>query len=151
MDHQAISQQMLIEYDLLAHLQSALRNILQWASHGQDLPRKLSSLRFMTQAFQRHLERLMTLEEHDGYMEVVKESRPTFSPQVDALRAEHDSFRRELRRVTARLERLTPEEPQPISQVSTELESLLSRVEVHGRKEVDLLQESLVQEDGGHD
>lgn len=151
MDHKAISQQMLIEYELLAHLESALRNLLQWASHGQDLPRKLSSLRFMTQAFQRHLERLMTLEEHDGYMEVVTESRPTFSPKVEALRAEHDTFRRDLRRVTARLDRLTPEDPQPIGQVSDELGSLLSRVEVHGRKEVDLLQESLVQEDGGHD
>ena len=79
-DHKAISEQLLIEHELLTHLDSALRTILQWTSHKQDLPRKLSSLRFMTQAFQRHLEWLMTLEEHDGYMEVVVESRPTLSP-----------------------------------------------------------------------
>lgn len=151
MDHKAISQQMMIEYELLAHLESALRNILQWTSHRQDLPRKLSSLRFMTQAFQRHLERLMTLEEHDGYMEVVTESRPTLSPKVEALRAEHDTFRTALRRISARLERLTPEDPLPIGKLSDDLGSLLSQVEEHGRKEVDLLQVSLVQEDGGHD
>jgi hemerythrin-like domain-containing protein len=151
MDHKAISQQMMIEYELLAHLESALRNILQWTSHRHDLPRKLSSLRFMTQAFQRHLERLMTLEEHDGYMEVVTESRPTLSPKVEALRAEHDVFRTELRRVSARLERLTPDDPLPIGKLSDELGSLLTRVEEHGRKEIDLLQMSLVQEDGGHD
>jgi hemerythrin-like domain-containing protein len=151
MEHKAISQQLLIEYELLSHLESALRTILQWTSHRQDLPRKLSSLRFMTQSFERHLERLMTLEEHDGYMEVVTESRPSLSPQVDALRAEHDVLRRALRRVGLQLERLTPDDSAPIDQVSAELVSLLERVDEHSQREVDLLQESLLQEEGGAD
>jgi hemerythrin-like domain-containing protein len=151
MDHQAISQQLLIEYELLTHLESALRNILQWTSRGQDLSRKLSSLRFMSQAFERHLERLMTLEEHDGYMEVVVESRPTLSPQVDALRQDHDAFRRALRKIDARMERLSADDAAAISQVCDDLATLLQRVDEHSAKEVDLLQELLIQEEGGQD
>ena len=151
MEHKVISQQLLIENELLSHLESALRNILQWTSNRQDLDRKLSSLRFMTQAFQRHLERLMTLEEHNGYMEVVTESRPTFSSQVEALRSEHDEFRQALRRISARLDLLAPDDPLPISQLSQELSEVLARVDAHSQKEVDLLQESLLREDGGQD
>ncbi|HTU25183.1 MAG TPA: hemerythrin domain-containing protein [Pirellulales bacterium] len=151
MGHKAISEQMLIEHEMLSHLESALRALLQWTSRGQDLSRKLSSLRFMTESFQRHLERLMALEEDDGYMEVVRECRPEFTPQVEALRTEHDDFRRRLRRAAARLERLSSNDVEHCEQVSQELNALLEQVDAHSRKEVDLLQKSLLQEEGGPD
>jgi hemerythrin-like domain-containing protein len=151
MHHQAISQQMLIEHEMLSHLESALRALLQWTSKGQDLSRKLSSLRFMTESFQRHLERLMALEEDDGYMEVVRECRPEFTSQIEALRTEHDDFRRRLRRASARLERLSSIDVEHCEQVSAELNALLEKVDAHSRKEVDLLQQSLLQEEGGTD
>ncbi|HEX4146005.1 MAG TPA: hemerythrin domain-containing protein [Pirellulales bacterium] len=151
MEHKAISEQMLIEHEMLSHLESALRALLQWTSRGQDLSRKLSSLRFMTESFQRHLEHLMALEEDDGYMEVVRECRPEFTSQVDALRTEHDDFRRRLRRATGRLERLSISDVEHCEQVSQELGQLLEQIDAHSRKEVDLLQRSLLQEEGGLD
>ena len=74
MEHKVISQQLLIEYELLSHLES--RHCVTSCSGlriGRTYRASLSSLRFMTQAFQRRLKRSMTLEEHDGYMEVVTE------------------------------------------------------------------------------
>jgi hypothetical protein len=151
MEHKAISQQLLIEHEMITHLETALRNILQWTSHGQDLSRKLSSLRFMTESFERHLERLMTLEEHDGYMEVVVESQPQLKAQVDTLRSDHDLFRLTLRRITARLDRLSGEDKFRIEQVSDELLLLLETLDIHSRKEVDLLQESILRDEGGEE
>jgi hemerythrin-like domain-containing protein len=151
MNHKAISEQMLIEHEMLSHLESALRALLHWTLRGQDLSRKLSSLRFMTGAFQRHLERLMALEEDDGYMEVVRECRPEFTGQIEVLRTEHDDFRRRLRRASARLERLSTTDVEHCEQLSQELSSLLEKVDAHSRKEVDLLQKSLLQEEGGTD
>ena len=63
----------------------------------------------------------MALEEDDGYMEVVRECRPEFTSQVEALRTEHDDFRRRLRRATARLERLSTSDVEHCEQVSQEL------------------------------
>ena len=105
----------------------------------------------MTESFQRHLEHLMALEEDDGYMEVVRECRPEFTSQVDALRTEHDDFRRRLRRATGRLERLSTSDVEHCEQVSQELGALLEQIDAHSRKEVDLLQQSLLQEEGGLD
>ena len=151
MEHKAISQQMLIEHEMITHLETALRSILQWTSHGQDLSRKLSSLRFMGESFERHLERLMALEEHDGYMEVVVESHPQLKSQVDALRTDHDTFRYTLRRISSRLDRLSADDKVRIEQISDELLALLESLDVHSRKEVDLLQESFLQEEGGEE
>src|SRR5262245_18221853 len=94
MDHHAISQQILIEHQTLAYVASALRTTLAWHYEAVDLSRKLASLRFVGQSFDRHLKRLMALEEADGYMAVVCENRPELSDRVDALRNEHDTFGR---------------------------------------------------------
>jgi hypothetical protein len=64
---QDITQQTLLEQGMLYHLTDALRSVIDWKLHGADLSRKLSTLRFIAQSFQRHLERVMALEEYDGW------------------------------------------------------------------------------------
>ena len=61
-------QQAAVEHEALRHIIGALRTVLDWKPTAGDVSRKLSSLRFIIQSFQRHLERLMALKEQDGYM-----------------------------------------------------------------------------------
>ena len=53
-----------IEQELLRHVMEGLRLSTTWQVRGPDASRKLSTLRFVTGSFQRHLERLRTALEH---------------------------------------------------------------------------------------
>ena len=149
MDHLAIPQQVLIEQQTLAYVTSALRSTVGWKFQGADLSRKLSSLLFVGQSFQRHLKRLMSLEEEEGYMTVVLASRSELHAEVEALRLEHDEFRSGVARILSRIRRLAPTDHEGFAKTSAELLALLERLDAHGKKETDLLQEALLQDEGG--
>ena len=55
MDRRTISQQVLVEQEMLNHIMNAVRTILDWKIQEHDLSRKLTSLLFITQSFQRRL------------------------------------------------------------------------------------------------
>ncbi len=55
-----------IEHQALTHIKEALRITLRWDIPSIGVPRKLSSVSFMLDSFQRHLDRLMKLEEEEG-------------------------------------------------------------------------------------
>src|SRR3979490_1730453 len=85
-----------VEKEMLKLLIEGLRNTLAWKIYGEDLSRKLSTLKFVMRSFQNHTEPLMRLEERDCYMDIVLEKHPHLSKAVDALRNDHDEFRREI-------------------------------------------------------
>lgn len=147
--HLALPQQVLVENQTLAFVTSALRSTIGWKFQGSDLSRKLSSLLFVLQSFQRHLKRLMSLEEEEGYMSVVLNSRPELHEEVEALRREHDEFRAATARILARLRRLAPTDHQGFAKASEKLLALLDKLDAHSKKEIDLLQEALLQDEGG--
>jgi hemerythrin-like domain-containing protein len=144
-----ITQQTLIEHSLLRQLVEGLRATLAWQVQGTDCSRKLSTLRFIAQSFQRHLDRLMALEEHDGYMDLVATTSPRLSRRVDALRAEHGQLRDAARRLVYQLEHVSPTNPIALANIGDNLRALLDRVEDHGRREVRLLQEAVGRDSGG--
>jgi len=96
MAHTDLAQQTVIEQNMLMLLIEGLRNTLAWKVRGTDFVRKLSTLRFVTQSFQRHLEHVLALQEYDGYMDLVLQVSPQLRNVVAALRQEHDQFRKEL-------------------------------------------------------
>ncbi len=149
MTPQDIAQQTLLEQGMLNHIMGALRSTIDWKLHGDDLSRKLSTLRFIAQSFQRHLERVLALEEYDGYMDMVGRLSPHLGKEVDALRREHDTFRKAVPRIVARLERISSTDPIPLGTVCDELLVLLDRLEGHSRRESALLQEAINREGGG--
>ncbi len=149
MDHQDIQQQVLIEQATMAHVVSALRTTMGWKSREGDISRKLSSVLFVCESFQRHLKRLLRLEQSEGYMAVVLDSRPELSDEVRALRRQHTEFRKKLREILARLRTIGPTEQAAFTQTSSELEMLLDRLDEHHRKEAALLQEALLRDEGG--
>lgn len=149
MKHDDIAQQAAIEHEMLKHIAAALRATMQWQLTGEDLSRKLGSLRFISQSFQRHLEHVMTLEEYDGYMNIVTESYPEFTERTKKLRAEHDHFREELGRTNYRLERLSASDLDGFNDNCQRLNTLLEEINDHNQRETALIQEAFLEDVGG--
>ena len=146
---QDVAQQMQVEHGLLQHLIQGLREVAAWPVPGPDASRKLSTLRFVAGSFQRHLERLLALEEGDGYLGLVRAASPRLVRAADALRAEHERFRAEARRVVQRLELLAGTDPAALGPVCADLLTLLGQVEVHSEREMALVHEAFGQDEGG--
>src|SRR5450432_4119227 len=85
-----VIQQTKVESQALEHITQAVEVALAWVVEGDDVSRKLSSVRFFAEMYQRHLERLFALEEVDGYMDDVTELSPELTNQVDQLKPEHE-------------------------------------------------------------
>ena len=148
MDRQDIADQTRIEQELLRHVMEGLRLSTAWQVQGPDASRKLSTRRFVTASLQRHLERLLALEEDDGFLDQVPACAPRLARAAAALRAEHDGFRSEARRVVQRLEPLPATDPAALEEVGRVLVALLDRIEGHNRQEMALVQEALLRDEG---
>ena len=146
---QDIAKQTEVENGLVKLLIEGLRSTMGWTVHGSDFSRKLSTLRFILRSFQGHMERLFSLEEYDGYMALVEKRAPRLSKTVDALKQEHDQFRTEVRRLSLGLERLSAMDQTRFANDCDELLDLLDKLELHGTKETDLIQEAFEQDRGG--
>jgi hypothetical protein len=149
MKHDEIAQQAAIEHEMLKHIAAALRATMEWKLAGDGVSRKLGSLRFISQSFQRHLEHVMALEEYDGYMNVVIESYPEFTERTKKLQAEHDDFRERLGRVNYRLERVSPADLAAFEECCTRLNDLLEAINDHNQRETALFQEAFLEDVGG--
>ena len=144
-------QQTLIEHEALKHITSALRTVMDWHPTGNDFSRKLSSLRFIAQSFQRHLERLMALKEQDGYMEGPLAEKPNLAEKAAALLVEHDQFDESLHRLMLKLEHVASTDKQAIDKACLDLEELLIKLDDHHRREAELMQEAYLRDDGGEE
>jgi hemerythrin-like domain-containing protein len=144
-----VAQQAYIEHEMLKHIAGALRATMEWKLSGEDLSRKLASLRFIGESFQRHLEHVFDLEEYDGYMAVVTESHPHLHDRTSTLRHEHDQLRRRVRGVLYNLRHLESDDPLAFSDVCQELLSILDSLNDHNHREMSLIQEAMTCDMGG--
>lgn len=148
MDHETIQQQTALEAGTMAQVANALRAAIEWRVKPKQLARKISSVRFVAQSFQRYLDRLFSLEEHDGYMSLVIDQLPNKASRIDELKAQHSEFRQTIRRITTHLDRLLPDERATFENLCRDLLDLIKKVEKHNARETSLLQEVFTQEDG---
>jgi hypothetical protein len=144
-----VTQQCLLEHRTLGHIKAALRLALDWQVGLPGLPRKVATVRFTAQSFRRHLERLMQLEEKDGYMVIVGQMKPNLVEKAQHLRDEHDVFRTSLSRILPQIEKVGDDNADRVAAICDELYSLLAGVDVHDARETALLQEVMLQDDGG--
>jgi hypothetical protein len=149
MNHEDVARQTQVEQELLGHIMQVVRISAGWPVPGPDASRKLSTLRFVAQSFQRHLEHLLTLEEYDGYMDLVRTLAPRLGRTTDVLKTEHDVFRGETRHLVQRLERLPASDIAGLDRICTDMLGLLNRVEEHNAKETALIQDAMAQDEGG--
>jgi hemerythrin-like domain-containing protein len=144
-----IAKQAAIEHEMLKHIAAALRATMQWEPTGDDISRKLGSLRFISQSFRRHLDHVMALEEFDGYMNVVTESYPEYTERTEKLRCDHDRFRVTLGRISYRLERISPADVAGFQETCASLAKLLEEINDHNQRETELIQEAFFDDVGG--
>lgn len=149
LEYQDIAHQTLVENGLVKHLTDGLRSTIEWRIQGDNPARKLASLRFIAQSFQRHLEHLMSLEENDGYMDLVRETAPQLSKKVACLEREHDELRNDLRRIMHRLDQVSATEAAQLEEVGDDLLFYIHRLEDHNDREVGILQEAFERDGGG--
>jgi len=138
-----------MEHQILDHVKQALRVTLGWQVPSVGLPRKLSSLQFTLKSFQRHLERLMDIEEEDGYMLVVAEAKPNQSVRIERLEQDHDRFRYAIRQLLPEVEALSEYQSEEFEQVCGQISELLEKIDHHDTEEIALLQETLLCDEGG--
>jgi hypothetical protein len=138
-----------MEHTILDHIKQALRVTLDWKAPVVSMPRKLSSLQFTMKSFRRHLERVMSIEEEGGYLSDIVDARPSLQSRVLSLARDHIRFRTRIRQIVPELDELNDWEEVRFVEVCDEIRSLLKEVDAHDALEVDLLQESLLLDDGG--
>lgn len=138
-----------MEHQILDHVKEALRVTLGWEVPAVGLSRKLSSVKFTLQSFQRHLERLMDIEEQDGYMDVVAETKPHLADRVERLEGEHNQFRFEIRHIIPEVEALSEYQSDDFERLCDDISALLDHVDRHDKDEIELLQETLLYDEGG--
>jgi hypothetical protein len=126
-----------------------MRVTLDWHAPEVSLPRKISSLQFTIKSLQRHLERLMSIEEEGGYMSDVLAFKPQYRERVDRLAGDHDQFRARLVELVPDLQSLSEWDEANYRRVCDDLRDLLDSLDRHDRHEVELLQQSLLEEEGG--
>src|SRR6476469_9538939 len=108
MHQRDIAEQTMLEQEMLNLIMGALRNTIAWKPESPDFSRKLSTILFSAQSFQRHLERTLAVEEYNGYMPMVAPSNPHLAKNVEILRQEHDVLRKDARRIVYSLENFSP-------------------------------------------
>ncbi len=138
-----------MEHQVLEHVKQAMRVTLNWHAPDVSMPRKLSSLQFTIKSFQRHLERVMNLEEEGGYMAEIVDDKPYLQNRISFLASDHKRFRDRLRKLMPALNAISEWEQPRFIEVCDDLNALLDEIDRHDKREIELLQESAVVDDGG--
>ena len=149
MDQEPIIQQSRVEREAMEHVTLALERTLIWNVKGEEFSRKLSSVRFVTESFQHHLERLFALEELDGYMNVVCQLHPEFTGKVNDLKETHKQLHETIRQLVLRLEQALPTDLAKFDVICEELENLIDSFRKHNQEENELLVEAVLRDTGG--
>ena len=148
-DARAQAESSRMEHRILDHVKQALRVTLEWKAPSIGLPRKMSSVQFTTKSFARHLLRMMELEETDGYMTEVREIKPNLDHRVGRLERQHKEFRKRLKALAPEIESMQGLADDQIEYVCSQIAELLDRVDEHDVEEIELLQETLLLDEGG--
>ena len=138
-----------VEHRILEHVKNALRVALDWKVPDVGMPRKISSVRFTFKSFQRHLIRLIDIEEYGGYMAAVADFKPNLYHRVEALRCEHDDLRRLLADIVECVKSVSVDDVLQCTEVCDDIAELLARVDKHDRSEITLIQEAFSFDEGG--
>jgi hypothetical protein len=145
----AAAKQCWIEHQTLQHVKEALRVTLAWKVSSVGAPRKLSTLQFMLRSFERHLSRLMDLEESGGYLADICDAKPRLWHRAFKLIDQHRSFRQALSDLAAALERVAPTNDADLNEMCDQITALLGQVDDHDSQEIEMIQEALLIDEGG--
>jgi hypothetical protein len=146
---QEIARQAEVELAILLGIEQSLRIALQWMTRGRGNSHKLSTLRFHTWSFERHLTRIQVLADHGGYMHLITDANPHLAGGVEVLRKEREELHSHLKGIIVRLDHVSRDDAVGFGQICADLERFLDYLRTHGERERELIQHSLIQEEGG--
>jgi hypothetical protein len=149
MNQELLIQQTKVESQALEHVTRALEVMLGWDVDPDGFTRKLLSVRFFTELYHRHVERLFALEEIDGYMEGVARLNHRLNGQVESLHRQHEVFRVAIRKIGVRLDLASPTSFAEFEATCAELRKTINQILEHLRREQELLVESFNRDTGG--
>src|SRR5688572_27016420 len=149
MNQELLIQQTKVESQALEHVTRALEVMLGWDVDPDGFTRKLLSVRFFTELYHRHIERLFALEDVDGYMEGMARLNPSLNGQVDSLHRQHELFRVAIRKIGVRLDLASPTHFAEFDATCDELRNTINQILEHLRREQELLVESFHRDMGG--
>src|SRR5215210_4490167 len=138
-----------MEHQVFEHIKQALLVTLNWQAPSVSMPRKVSSLQFTINSFQRHFDRVISIEDEGGYMKDVLECKPYMEERIEQLARDHAHFRERLRKLIPELNDIKEWDEPRFEQVCEDLRSLIANIDRHNEQEVELLQESMLVDDGG--
>lgn len=144
-----IAKQMEVELALLLSIEQSFRIALQWMTRDRGNSRKLSTLRFVARSFERQLTRTRVLADHGGYMHLIADTKPHLASEIKALRNVREKLQADFECIIVRLEYVSPDDAAGFGKVCAELERYLEDLKAHGQKEMELLQRSFNQKEGG--
>ena len=110
-----------MEHQVFEHIKQALLVTLNWQAPSVSMPRKLSSLQFTIKSFQRHFERVISIEDEGGYMRDVLEYKPYMEERIDQLARDHIRFRERLRKLMPQLNDIKDWDEPRVEQVCDDL------------------------------
>jgi len=142
--HRGLSQQLLVEHEMLIQDIHSVRNILDWRDHDLDHSHKISSLQFSTASMHRHLERLLSLKEGQGYQELLAQPRSDIRSDSNTLHANHANLCKSLSGLVRRLEDLSPTDQEDYRKTCDKLAAVLAQIEHHCCQEMTLLEKALL-------
>ena len=142
-------ERLVCESDAVQNLKSALRAAISWDAKSVGMQRKVQGVRFVIEALERHLRKLMDLEERDGCLAWIGEAKPSLQTLVAALCEEHDRFRMRLKEIIPRWEAAATMQEEEFNELCDSVRSFLASVERHETRERDLMYSALCDDDGG--
>lgn len=137
------------EHELVGHITAALRDMVRAPRNAVGSLRRRSRVLFGLRALQRHLERLLSMEESEGYLHAVAVDKPNLSHRIDRLQNDHQALRRRVEELVPAVDRLEETQHQQLDAVCSQIDSLLHEVERHDHAEIKLLQDLMLDDEGG--
>ena len=138
-----------MEHQIFEHVKQSLLVTLNWQSPLVSMPRKLSSLQFTIKSFQRHFDRVVSIEEEGGYMADAMDAKPYYQDRVEQLEREHARFRQRLQTLLPALANTKEWDEPRFERICNDLRELIADIDRHNGREIELLQEIALVDEGG--
>lgn len=142
-------ERLVSESDAVQNLKAALTAAISWDAKSVGMQRKVQGVRFVIEALERHLRKLMDLEEREGCLAWIGDTKPNLQSLASALCEEHDRFRMRLKEIVPRWESATSMQVEEFNELCDSVRSFLAAVERHECRERDLMYSALCDDEGG--
>ena len=137
-----------MEHQVFEHIKQALLVTLNWQAPVVGMPRKFRVCNSRSSRFSGTSNACSPIEEEGGYMTDAMDAKPHLQDRVEQLAKDHARFRDRLQTLLPELDETKEWEEPRFERICEELRTLIADVDRHNAREIELLQDTLVEEGG---